>query len=150
MATNSFRFASAKHPCILKAQEVSLHIAAWSELSKHAKILDPPLEFQAWPLPVVHNEGGRLHRPDSFAINSEILQDHKPWALKKGGEAEVAACGTVINASLGVVLLLAGLVEPYMPSITTKVWSSKIEHLKYIRRMSRKDWSRCLHDRLKW
>ncbi len=41
--------------------------------------------------------------------------------LKKGGDAEVAACGTVISASLGVVLLLAGLVEPYMPSITAKV-----------------------------
>ena len=49
------------------------------------------------------------------------LQERKPWVLRKGGEAEVAACGTVINASLGIVLLLAGLIEPYMPSITSKV-----------------------------
>ena len=49
------------------------------------------------------------------------LQDHKPWELRKGNEEEVAVCGTVINTSLGLVLLLAALVEPYMPSISAKV-----------------------------
>lgn len=48
------------------------------------------------------------------------VQDHKPWELLKGGESRRAVCGAVINAALGVVLLLAGLIEPFMPSVTDK------------------------------
>ena len=48
------------------------------------------------------------------------MQDHKPWELLKGGEVEKAVCGTVIKAALGLALLLAALIEPFMPSVTTK------------------------------
>lgn len=43
--------------------------------------------------------------------------------LIKGGEEDRARCGALLNACAGLCVLLAALVEPYMPSITRKVSS---------------------------
>ena len=48
------------------------------------------------------------------------LQEKRPWELLRE-EATVADAGTVINVCLGIALLLAGLVEPFIPNISSKV-----------------------------
>ena len=49
---------------------------------------------------------------------NKFFQDHKPWeALKSDREL----CGSYLAACMGLVALLAALVEPYMPSITRRV-----------------------------
>ena len=49
---------------------------------------------------------------------NKFLQDHKPWeAIKSDKEL----CGSYLAACMGLVALLAALVEPYMPSVTRKV-----------------------------
>ena len=47
-------------------------------------------------------------------------QDNELWRLVKSDREQ---CGTLLAACVGLVALLAGLVEPYMPSITAKVSS---------------------------
>lgn len=46
------------------------------------------------------------------------LQDTTPWVVVKEDKEH---CGALINACAGLCVLLAALVEPYMPSITQKV-----------------------------
>ena len=53
-----------------------------------------------------------------LAAGNKFFQDHKPWeALKSDREL----CGSYLAACMGLVALLAALVEPYMPSITERV-----------------------------
>ncbi len=49
---------------------------------------------------------------------NKFFQDHKPWEALK---ADKELCGSYLAACMGLVALLAALVEPYMPSITIKV-----------------------------
>lgn len=49
---------------------------------------------------------------------NKFFQDHKPWEALK---ADKELCGSYLAACMGLVALLSALVEPYMPSITTKV-----------------------------
>ena len=49
---------------------------------------------------------------------NKFLQDHKPW---KAVQADKELGGSYLAACMGLVALLAALVEPYMPSITIKV-----------------------------
>lgn len=46
------------------------------------------------------------------------MQDNALWVLLK---EDVERCGALLNACVGLCVLLAALVEPYMPSITAKV-----------------------------
>ena len=48
-------------------------------------------------------------------------QDNAPWVLIKGGPEDRRKCGALLNACAGLCLLLAALVEPFMPSVTRKV-----------------------------
>ena len=41
--------------------------------------------------------------------------------LIKGGAEDRQKCGALLNACAGLCLLLAALVEPFMPSVTRKV-----------------------------
>ena len=53
-----------------------------------------------------------------LAAGNKFFQDHKPWeALKSDREL----CGSYLAACMGLVALLAALVETYMPSITKRV-----------------------------
>lgn len=52
------------------------------------------------------------------SIGNKFFQDHKPWEALK---ADRELCGSYLAACMGLVALLAALVEPYMPSITAKV-----------------------------
>ena len=54
---------------------------------------------------------------------NKFFQDHKPWEALKADEE---LCGSYLAACMGLVALLAALVEPYMPSITIKVVISSI------------------------
>ena len=49
---------------------------------------------------------------------NKFFQDHKPWEALK---ADKELCGSYLAACMGLVAILAALVEPYMPSITIKV-----------------------------
>ena len=49
------------------------------------------------------------------------MQDNAPWVLIKGGEEDRQKCGALLNACAGLCVLLAALVEPFMPSVTRKV-----------------------------
>ena len=49
---------------------------------------------------------------------NKFLQDYKPWECIK---SDKELCGSYLAACLGLVALLAALVEPYMPSVTRKV-----------------------------
>ena len=57
---------------------------------------------------------------------NKFFQDHKPWEALK---ADKELCGSYLAACMGLVALLAALVEPYMPSITIKVTVSSIPAL---------------------
>jgi methionyl-tRNA synthetase len=46
------------------------------------------------------------------------VQDTTPWVMVKEDKEQ---CGALVNACAGLCVLLAALVEPYMPSITRKV-----------------------------
>lgn len=46
------------------------------------------------------------------------MQDNELWVLLK---EDAQKCGALLNACIGLCVLLAALVEPYMPSITAKV-----------------------------
>lgn len=50
-----------------------------------------------------------------------VMQDNAPWVLIKGGEEDRQKCGALLNACAGLCVLLAALVEPFMPSVTRKV-----------------------------
>ncbi|DBA80051.1 hypothetical protein WJX79_001269 [Trebouxia sp. C0005] len=52
------------------------------------------------------------------SVGNKFFQDHKPWEALK---ADKELCGSYLAACMGLVALLSALVEPYMPSITTKV-----------------------------
>ena len=49
---------------------------------------------------------------------NKFLQDLKPWEVIK---SDKELCGTYLAACMGLVALLAALVQPYMPSVTLKV-----------------------------
>ena len=49
---------------------------------------------------------------------NKFLQDYKPWESIK---TDKELCGSYLAACMGLVALLAALVEPYMPSVTRKV-----------------------------
>lgn len=49
------------------------------------------------------------------------MQDNAPWVLIKGSDEDKQKCGALLNACAGLCVLLAALVEPYMPSVTRKV-----------------------------
>ena len=49
---------------------------------------------------------------------NKFLQDYKPWESIK---SDKELCGSYLAACMGLVALLAALVEPYMPSVTRKV-----------------------------
>ena len=49
------------------------------------------------------------------------MQDNAPWVLIKGSDEDKQKCGSLLNACAGLCVLLAALVEPYMPSVTRKV-----------------------------
>ena len=49
---------------------------------------------------------------------NKFLQDYKPWECIK---SDKELCGSYLAACLGLVALLAALIEPYMPSVTRKV-----------------------------
>lgn len=56
------------------------------------------------------------------ASNRDLpMQDNAPWVLIKGSEEDKKKCGAVLNACAGLCVLLAALVEPFMPSVTCKV-----------------------------
>jgi methionyl-tRNA synthetase len=50
-----------------------------------------------------------------------VMQDNAPWVLIKGSDEDKQKCGALLNACAGLCVLLAALVEPYMPSVTWKV-----------------------------
>ena len=50
------------------------------------------------------------------------MQDNAPWVLIKGSEEDRQKCGALLNACAGLCVLLAALVEPFMPSVTRKVF----------------------------
>ncbi|KAK9807550.1 hypothetical protein WJX72_002305 [[Myrmecia] bisecta] len=52
------------------------------------------------------------------AVGNKFIQDTQPWVVIK---SDPEACGTLLAACVGLVALLAALVEPYMPSVTSKV-----------------------------
>ena len=45
-------------------------------------------------------------------------QDNKPWVVMKEDAAE---CGALLSGCIGLVALLAALLEPFMPSVTRSV-----------------------------
>ena len=49
---------------------------------------------------------------------NKFFQDQKPWEVIKTDKQQ---CGNYLAACMGLVTLLAALVEPYMPSVTRKV-----------------------------
>ena len=49
-----------------------------------------------------------------------ILQDEKPWVAVK---TDRELCGALISAALGLVLVLAAVIEPYMPATAEKVFA---------------------------
>ncbi len=49
------------------------------------------------------------------------MQDNAPWVLIKGSEEDRQKCGALLTACAGLCVLLAALVEPFMPSVTRKV-----------------------------
>ena len=49
---------------------------------------------------------------------NKFLQDYKPWESIK---SDKELCGSYLAACMGLVALLAALVQPYMPSVTRKV-----------------------------
>lgn len=67
---------------------------------------------------------------DMFSLNSK--QDSKFWKLYK---EDPAACAIVIKTSVGVVQLLATLLEPFIPSFSHKV--NKVTHSKELRHLDR-------------
>ncbi|KAK9825825.1 hypothetical protein WJX81_000084 [Elliptochloris bilobata] len=50
------------------------------------------------------------------AVGNKFIQDYKPWVVLKEDAAE---CGALLSGCAGLVVLLAALLEPFMPSITT-------------------------------
>ena len=53
-----------------------------------------------------------------LGAGNKFLQDYKPWESIK---TDKELCGSYLAACMGLVALLAALVEPYMPSVTKKV-----------------------------
>lgn len=49
---------------------------------------------------------------------NKFLQDYKPWDSIK---SDKELCGSYLAACMGLVALLAALIQPYMPSVTRKV-----------------------------
>ena len=58
---------------------------------------------------------------EAASIRDLPMQDNAPWVLLKGSEEDKKKCGAVLNACAGLCVLLAALVEPFMPSVTRKV-----------------------------
>ena len=59
-----------------------------------------------------------MYLPLLFRAGNKFLQDYKPWESIK---SDKELCGSYLAACMGLVALLAALVEPYMPSVTRKV-----------------------------
>lgn len=53
-----------------------------------------------------------------LCTGNKFLQDYKPWESIK---TDKELCGSYLAACLGLVALLAALVEPYMPSVNRRV-----------------------------
>ena len=59
--------------------------------------------------------------PGHLQASDWAVQDNAPWVLIKGSEEDRQKCGALLNACAGLCVLLAALVEPFMPSVTRKV-----------------------------
>ena len=70
------------------------------------------------------------------------VQDNAPWVLIKGSEEDWQKCGALLNACAGLCVLLAALVEPFMPSVTRKVHiSAQVALLQHANAWSMQRWS---------
>jgi len=57
------------------------------------------------------------------------MQEKRPWEMLKGDAGSVADAGIVINVSMGIALVVTGLIEPFIPNVSAKVICS-IDSLK--------------------
>ena len=66
------------------------------------------------PIDIARVAGSACKEPEV----SVRAQDNKPWVVMKEDAAE---CGALLSGCIGLVALLAALLEPFMPSVTRSV-----------------------------
>ncbi|KAK9918584.1 hypothetical protein WJX75_005162 [Coccomyxa subellipsoidea] len=111
----SLSFAASRYGGIIPAGTSEAAQAAVAELNGRVGPLVQ--QYVAALEKIKLKEGIRLVMTISAAGN-KFFQDTTPWVMVKEDKEQ---CGALVNACAGLCVLLAALVEPYMPSITRKM-----------------------------
>ena len=54
-------------------------------------------------------------------LGNQLMQHNTPWKLVKGSPSDKSRAGTVVGLSVNLACLLSVLVQPYLPTLSSKL-----------------------------